>query len=158
MCKDSTANLLIMLQGSTFHVLLPKVIGSEKTKWEDKMAKIMIVDDESAITDAVAIRLEANGYEVIKSCSGQECLQRLREESVVLILLDIMMPEMDGWEVLDKLKEDDKNRSIPVIVLSAKDQPIDKHLGLSIYGVKDYISKPFDKDNLIERIQKVIGK
>lgn len=122
------------------------------------MAKIMIVDDERATADAVASLLEVKGYEPIKSYSGQECLKRLKEDSVDLILLDIMMPEMDGWQVLDKLKEDDKNRSIPVIIVSVKDQPIDKHLALSIYGVKDYVIKPFDKKDLVEKVNKIIGK
>lgn len=127
-------------------------------KGGSKMAKaIMVVDDEPKTTDAVASLLEVRGYRPIKAYSGRECLEKLKKESVDLILLDIMMSQMDGWQVLDKLKEDAKNRSIPVIILSVKDQPIDKHLGLSIYGVKDYVTKPFDKEDLVGKIAKVIA-
>ncbi|MDI6917845.1 MAG: DUF835 domain-containing protein [Thermoplasmatales archaeon] len=119
--------------------------------------KIMIVDDEPDVVDAVRTMLEAEGYEVLSAYSGKECLNKLKKEKVDLILLDIRMPVMDGWEVLRKLKEKGITNTIKVSMLTAVTQ-----IGEDIFGlqdvVTDYIRKPFSREALIGSVKKALGE
>jgi DNA-binding response OmpR family regulator len=119
--------------------------------------KIMVVDDEPMTTEFLKTLLEMSGYDVIPILSGKECLDKLKTEKPDVILLDIMMPEVNGWEVLEKIEEDDNYKKIPVIIISAKDQPVDKMLAEDRYKVADYIVKPFSNKELIEKIKKIVG-
>ena len=115
--------------------------------------RIMVVDDEPTTTDTVAKLLETKGYEPVKAYSGKQCFERLRKKKVDLIILDIMMPKMNGWEVLERLKKSENYKSIPVILLTVKTYSIDKMLGISVFGAVDYIEKPFKKEVLLQRIK-----
>ena len=119
--------------------------------------KIMIVDDEHDVVDAVRTMLEAEGYEVVSAYSGKECLRKLKEEKVDLLLLDIRMPGMDGWEVLRKLKEKGITDTTKVSILTAVMQ-----VGEDIFGlqdvVTDYIRKPFSREDLIGSVKKALGE
>lgn len=119
--------------------------------------KLMVVDDEPMTTEFLKTLLEIKGYDVIPTLSGEECLAKLKTERPDAILLDIMMPGLDGWEVLEKLSEDEANKDIPVIIVSAKDQPVDKMLAEDRYKVADYVVKPFSNRDLLDTIRKVIG-
>lgn len=113
------------------------------------MTEIMVVDDEPDIIYMLKVLLEKEGHEVIEAYSGRECLEKLKIEKPDLILLDIVMPKMDGWETLKAIKEDGNLKSIPVVMLTAKALPIEMERE-DVKGVADYITKPFTKEDLIE--------
>jgi len=117
--------------------------------------KILVVDDETELLQALTIRLKASGYEVITAQDGQEGLEKARASNPDLIVLDILMPKMDGYEVCRLLKFDEKYKSIPIIMLTAKVQDADRALGEKV-GANDYINKPFDTTDLIEKIKQHI--
>lgn len=110
---------------------------------------ILVVDDEIEITDAIEIYLKNEGYNVFKAYDGIEALDILSSEEIHLILMDIMMPKMDGMRVTLKIRE---SKNIPIIMLSAKSQDTDKVLGLNL-GADDYITKPFNPIELIARVK-----
>ncbi|CAJ35876.1 response regulator transcription factor [Methanocella arvoryzae] len=118
--------------------------------------KIMIVDDEPDVVDLVKIVLKSEGYEVVTATSGKEALEKIGNEMPDLVLLDIMMPQMDGWEVYNHIKSNTKTRDIPVAMLTAKSQSIDKMIGLHVVQVDDYITKPFGRAELLERVKKIL--
>lgn len=110
---------------------------------------VLIVDDEKEIRDLVEIYLKGEGYITIKAGDGEEALEILEKNKVDLIILDIMMPKLDGIEMCLKVRE---TRNIPIIMLSAKTQDMDKILGLNT-GADDYVSKPFNPLELIARVK-----
>jgi len=117
---------------------------------------ILCIEDESEMIDLMRLILGRRGYEVRGATSGMDGLKLIREEKPDLILLDLMMPEMDGWEVYQQIKADEKTRDIPVIVVTAKAQSIDRVLGLHIAKVDDYIAKPFSPQELMNSVEKVL--
>jgi len=119
--------------------------------------RILIVDDEPELRNVIQLILNLDGYETLTARGGAECLDLLAQQSVDLIVLDLMMPKVDGWEVLRQLKSQGRADATPVVLLTAKDQPIDKMLGLKVFGVTDYITKPFDKTDLLNRVAKALG-
>jgi len=120
--------------------------------------RILCIEDEPEMIELVRLILSRAGYEVLGAESGPEALERLREEKVDLILLDLMMPEMDGWEVYQRLKAENHTRDIPVIIVTAKAQRIDRVLGLYIVGVDDYITKPFSPKQLLTSVQNILSQ
>lgn len=119
---------------------------------------ILCVEDESEMIDLMRLILERRGFRFLGAEGGQEGLDLIRKEMPDLILLDLMMPGVDGWEVYRQLKADADLKEIPVIVVTAKAQSIDKVLGLHIARVDDYITKPFGPQELIESINRVFEK
>lgn len=119
-------------------------------------ARILICDDDPAILRVLQVNLEVEGYETLLAHHGEEALKIAGTEKPDLIILDIMMPRMDGYQTCDALKADPETKSIPVVFLSAKAQDSDIEKGKS-YEVEDYITKPFDPDTLIEVVERVIG-
>lgn len=111
--------------------------------------KILIVDDEKEIRDLVEIYLKGEGYETIKAQDGEEALYLLKENEIDLVILDVMMPKLNGIETCLKIREESE---IPIIMLSAKSEDIDKILGLNM-GADDYLSKPFNTLELIARVK-----
>lgn len=116
----------------------------------------MVVDDEPDTVDLIKLVLETEGFGVISAYSGKECLEKLKAEKPAAVLLDIMMPEMDGWEVFHKIKE--KYKDLPVAILTVRDKDIDKMMGLHVLKADDYIIKPFGRQELIDRVRKIIKK
>lgn len=110
---------------------------------------VLVTDDDQAIRDGIEIYLKNEGYNVIKAANGMEALQKLQENEVHLIILDIMMPEMDGITATFKIRE---ARNIPIIMLSAKAEDSDKIHGLSV-GADDYVTKPFHPLELLARVK-----
>jgi DNA-binding response OmpR family regulator len=106
--------------------------------------------------DLMRLILGRRGFEVKGATGGIEGLNMIRQEPPDLILLDLMMPDMDGWEVYQQIKADEKTKNIPVIVVTAKAQSIDKVLGLHIAKVDDYITKPFSPQDLMNSVDKVL--
>lgn len=120
--------------------------------------QVVCVEDEPEMIDLFALILKRRGFEVIGANGGHEGLEVIKTRKPVLVLLDLMMPDMDGWEVYQQLKADEETKDIPVIVVTAKAQNIDKVLGLHIAKVDDYISKPFSPNELLESIDQVLAR
>ena len=114
------------------------------------MEKILIVDDEKNIVDIVAYNLKKEGYETIEAYDGEAGLQLATSENPDLILLDIMMPKLDGFEVCQRVRE--KDPTVPVIMLTARVEEVDKVMGLEM-GADDYITKPFGVKELVARVK-----
>ena len=119
---------------------------------------ILCVEDEPEMIDLIRLILGRRGFEVIGATGGVEGLKMVREQKPDLVLLDLMMPDMDGWEVYQQIKADEKTKGIPVIVVTAKAQSIDKVLGLHIAKVDDYIAKPFGPQELMDSVERIIGQ
>jgi len=116
-----------------------------------KLRKILIIDDEFPVGYLIKINLEAEGYEAILALSGEEALEKARASPPDLITLDLLMPEMDGFEVLEAIKRDKGLNSIPVMMISVIDG-IRKKKGIQM-GAVDYLLKPIDFDNLLDKIR-----
>ena len=108
--------------------------------------------------DLIRLILGRRGFKVSGAAGGKAGLQAVRDELPDLVLLDLMMPDMDGWEVYQQMKSDDLTRHIPVIVVTARAQSIDKVLGLHIAKVDDYIAKPFSPQELLTSVEKVLSQ
>lgn len=123
----------------------------------DKTARerVLVVDDEEDILLLCRVNLEFEGYEVVTASSGVDGLTMAREAPPSLILLDVMMPKMDGWHVLEALKADPDTAAVPVIILTARVQGVDQMRGWA-GGADDYILKPFSPPALLETIRRVL--
>jgi two-component system response regulator VicR len=124
----------------------------------DTPKKIVCIEDEPEMIDLVKLILSRYGFEVIGATGGRSGLEAIRKHKPDLVLLDLMMPDMDGWEVYQQMKADSEMKEIPVVVVTAKAQSIDKVLGLHIAKVDDYITKPFGPDDLRNSIERVLGQ
>ena len=116
--------------------------------------KILVVDDERPIVRLVQVNLEHAGYEVVAAYDGKEALEKVEQEKPDLIILDVMMPQMDGFEVMQKLQANPKTRDIPVIMLTAKAQDADVFRGWQS-GVTLYLTKPFSPFELISFVRRI---
>lgn len=125
---------------------------------EGQTRKIVCVEDEPEMIDLMRLILSRKGFEVVGANGGVKGLEIIRAEKPDLVLLDLMMPEMDGWQVYQQLKADPSTENIPVVVVTAKAQNIDKVLGLHIAKVDDYISKPFSLQELVDRVEQVLKR
>lgn len=123
----------------------------------DAKPRILIVEDEEDIQTALRIRLEANGYEVISALDGPDGLHKARTENPGLIILDIMLPKLDGFNIARMLKFDEKYTTIPIIMLTAKVQQSDVQRGKET-GADAYITKPFKAEELLAEIKKLLPK
>lgn len=118
--------------------------------------KIVYIEDDPEMIDLVNMILNRRGYEVKGAHGGRQGVDLVHQERPDLVLLDLMMPDLDGWDVYHQLKADEETQNIPVIVITAKAQAIDRVLGLHIAKVDDYISKPFRPQELLESIDRVL--
>jgi len=119
---------------------------------------VVCIEDEQEMIDLVQLILGRRGFKVEGANGGLEGLEKVQQRKPDLVLLDLMMPDMDGWEVYQRMKSDEELREIPVIVVTAKAQSIDKVLGLHIAKVDDYITKPFGPQELLESVEKILGQ
>ena len=117
--------------------------------------KILVVDDERYILHILDFSLGSEGYEVITAGDGEQAVERTKSEKPDLIVMDIMMPKMDGFEACKLIKSDPDTREIPVIMLTAKGREIDKNRGMEA-GADEYLTKPFSPAKLIERVHSVL--
>lgn len=124
---------------------------------ENKNAiKVVCIEDDPEMIELVKLILTRRGYDVSGAMGGKEGLELIERVQPDLVLLDLMMPDMDGWEVYQKMKASDATKDIPVIVVTAKAQSIDKVLGLHIARVDDYITKPFGPSELLSSVARVL--
>ncbi len=113
------------------------------------MRNILVCDDDKEIVDAIEIYLQQEGYRILKAYDGEQALQVLQEQEIHLLIIDVMMPKLDGIRATLKIREES---SIPIIILSAKSEDADKILGLNI-GADDYVAKPFNPLELVARVK-----
>jgi DNA-binding response OmpR family regulator len=125
---------------------------------KNELKRILCIEDEPEMIDLIRLILTRKGFAVTGANGGKEGLESVRKELPDLVLLDLMMPDMDGWEVYQQMKADEKTRNIPVIIVTAKAQSIDKVLGLHIAKVDDYIAKPFSPQELITSVENVFSR
>lgn len=123
----------------------------------DDLKNVLCIEDELEMIELVKLILGNHDYEVIGAVGGQAGLDKMKTLKPDLVLLDLMMPEMDGWEVYQKMKASEDLRHIPVIVVTAKAQSIDRVLGLHIARVNDYITKPFGPQELLDSVERVLN-
>lgn len=124
---------------------------------ETAAKKILVVDDEPDVASLLTLMLKSQGYNVISAGDGQEALEKARGENPDLILLDIMLPRLDGYKVARMLKFDENFSHIPIIMLTAKIQERDRQTGLEM-GANDYVTKPFDTAALLGKIKDLLEK
>ena len=120
--------------------------------------RVLYIEDDMEMIDLVTLILSRRGFEVKGAHGGQKGLEAVLSDPPDLVLLDLMMTDVDGWDVYQQMKADERTRNIPVIVITAKAQPIDRVLGLHIAKVDDYISKPFHPKELLESIDRVLKR
>jgi len=125
---------------------------------ENTTKMILCIEDQQEMIDLIRLILSRHNFEIRGANSGKEGLEIIRAEHPDLVLLDLMMPEMDGWEVYQQMKADEATRDIPVIVVTAKAQSIDKVLGMHIAKVDDYIAKPFSPQELLTSVDNVLAR
>ena len=118
--------------------------------------KILVVDDEIQLVEMVKLRLQANGYIVLTAGDGQEALEKARKEKPDLIILDLMLPKIDGYKVCRMLKFDKIYKAIPIIIFTAKAQQKDEELGKEM-GADAYIAKPFEPEVLLEKMKELLN-
>src|SRR5256712_14100735 len=119
--------------------------------------KVLVVDDEAVLVETIAYNLEQAGYQVITAADGASALEAARRESPDLIILDIMLPEMDGLEVCRELRRESNTATTPILMLTAKGDEIDKVVGLEV-GADDYVTKPFGRRELLARVRALLRR
>lgn len=119
--------------------------------------KITVIDDERELVDTIKAFLEGRGFEVSVAYGGTRGLDIIREELPDLVLLDVNMPDLDGRDVLSKLKKEEATKNIPVIILSARNDQFDEELGREL-GATDYVTKPYSSHSLLKKINEVLGE
>lgn len=124
----------------------------------DNLKRLVYIEDEPEMIDLVRLILNRRGFEIKGANGGRNGLALVQQELPDLVLLDLMMPDMDGWDVYQQMKASEATQNIPVIVITAKAQSIDKVLGLHIAKVDDYISKPFSPQELVDSVEKVLAR
>ena len=117
--------------------------------------KILLTDDDKDLVEAMSVRLERDGYTVLRAYDGDECLDKARAELPDLIIMDVAMPKIDGYSALKTLRTDKAIRHIPVIILTAKDQMEDI---FKMEGVKDFFVKPFEYEAVARKIKSILQK
>jgi len=119
--------------------------------------KILVVDDEAVLVETIAYNLEQAGYQVMTAGDGVSALEAAHSESPDLIILDIMLPGMDGLEICRQLRREDATATVPIIMLTAKGEEIDKVVGLEV-GADDYVTKPFGRRELLARVRALLRR
>jgi two-component system, OmpR family, response regulator VicR len=123
---------------------------------EKKRYRVVCIEDEPEMIDLIELILNRRSFELVGAVGGREGIETVARLKPDLVLLDLMMPDVDGWEVYQQMKADPKLRDIPVIVVTAKAQSIDKVLGLHIAKVDAYVTKPFGPQELMASVNEVL--
>ncbi|MEF3279544.1 MAG: response regulator transcription factor [Elusimicrobiota bacterium] len=121
------------------------------------MTSILIVEDEIDIAKTIEFNLKKEGFTTIIAKDGEEAIEKIKKEKICIIILDIMIPRINGYQVLKHIKSDEKTKNIPVIILTAKSEEFDKLLGFE-FGADDYITKPFSVKELVARIKAILKR
>src|SRR6478735_1365823 len=133
----------------------PTLFGApERLTMSERPARILLVDDEQSVQTLLSYPLRKDGYEVVQATDGQQALERFREGAFDLVVLDLMMPRMDGLEVCRRLRQ---RSAVPIIMLTARAEEVDKVVGLEI-GADDYITKPFSMREFRSRVKATLRR
>lgn len=124
---------------------------------EEKKKVVVCIEDEPEMIDLIKLILGRKGFELVGAVGGRQGIETVRTLKPDLVLLDLMMADMDGWEVYQQMKTDEELKNIPVIVVTAKAQSIDRVLGLHIAKVDDYVTKPFGPQELLQSVNRVLN-
>jgi len=119
------------------------------------MKKVLIADDHPEAVELVRVTLEDEDYEIVNTSNGKETLKKARAEKPDIVLLDVVMPKMDGFEVCRQLRKDPQTKEIPIVMLTDKGQEVDKERGREV-GADDYITKPFSPSTLLIKIEEIL--
>jgi DNA-binding response OmpR family regulator len=119
------------------------------------VARVMAVDDDHVIRGLLEVNLELEGHEVVTAVDGQDALAKIRADPPDLVILDVMMPNVSGWQVAEELKLDETTKDIPIIFLSARAMETDLHKGSEL-GVNSYVTKPFDPIELMDLVTRLL--
>lgn len=119
--------------------------------------KIVYIDDDIEMINLIKLILERKNYLFFSALGGQAGLQLIQEKHPDIILLDLMMPDVDGWDLYQQIKSNDQIKDIPVVIITAKAQPIDRILGIQVAKVDDYLTKPFKTQVLLDTIEKLMN-
>lgn len=122
------------------------------------MPRVLCIEDETEMSQLVEMILSRQGYDVATAATSQSALEQVAAQKPDLILLDLMLPDVDGWEVYEKLKSEEPTRDIPVIVVTARAQHSEKTMALKVNQVDDYITKPFAPTQLVESVTRALEK
>jgi DNA-binding response OmpR family regulator len=114
--------------------------------------KILIVDDDANIRTLLSVNLAANGYAIETAVDGKDAMEKISKDPPWMIILDVMMPEIDGWEVCKYVKDDPDLENVKIIILTARDTQRDKLIGQKVLKADEYLTKPFDIDVLLSKI------
>src|SRR5258708_14941020 len=137
---------------------ITSVVVSVNSKSEGTVvSKILVVDDEAVLLETIAYNLEQAGYEVITAADGASALEAARKEKPDLMILDLMLPVIDGLEVCRRLRNEDDTSGILILMLTAKSEEIDKVVGLEV-GADDYVTKPFSRHELLARVKALLRR
>ena len=126
-------------------------------RYDRAVAKVLVIDDDPVILELLRVNFEIENFEVVTASDGREGLEKARTANPDVVLSDIMMPRIDGLELVSILREDPRTRSLPIILLSAKAQNAEVQQGLDM-GADDYVTKPFDPLELIDRVNAVLAR
>jgi CheY-like chemotaxis protein len=129
-------------------------VGNEQ---EGRVARVMAVDDDHVIRGLLEVNLEMEGHEVVTAVDGQDALDKIRADAPDLILLDVMMPNVNGWQVAESIKADDATKHIPIVFLSARAMEADIRKGTDL-GVESYVTKPFDPIDLMHLVSRLLSE
>jgi DNA-binding response OmpR family regulator len=149
---DATSRCTVLLSNGYYR----KKMGIYMADSEVKMDRVLIVDDDPMVTRLVRINLELEDFEVVEAWDGKTAVEIIKNTPPDLLLLDIMMPQMDGWEILKKVREDPQMKNLPVVVLTAKVQDEDIARGWRM-GADGYIVKPFNPVSLADTLRQVLS-
>lgn len=122
----------------------------------ERSARVLVADDDASILNLIEVNLSLEGFEVLTAERGEEALEKARQGRVDLIVLDVMMPGMDGWDVCERLKEDRETAEIPIVILSARNLERERRRAAAL-GVEAYVTKPFDPDDLLRLARSLTG-
>ncbi len=124
---------------------------------DNRASKVVVIEDDPEMINLVKLILKKEGFDVTGAMGGRDGLDAIEHLNPDLVLLDLMMPDIDGWEVYQTMKASEQMKTIPVIIITAKAQSIDKVLGLHIAKVDDYITKPFSPNELVASVRRVLA-
>ncbi len=124
---------------------------------DNRASKVIVIEDDPEMINLVKLILKKEGFDVTGAMGGRDGLDAIEHLKPDLVLLDLMMPDIDGWEVYQTMKANEQMKGIPVIIITAKAQSIDKVLGLHIAKVDDYITKPFSPNELVASVRRVLA-
>lgn len=118
--------------------------------------RILVVDDEQDIRQLITLILQSSGYEVLCASGGVEALTMLEQFEIDMVILDIMMPEMDGWEVCRHIKSRPRTKDLSVLILTVRSQPLDRVIGLEVVHADAYLTKPFERHELLGTVEQLL--